>query len=188
MRFWRRLLTLVPSHSLFPHSSQGLALSPHHTQPRPFTMAFEVCDPHHFSLIHSLWPGVASHQFSEQQACSFFRLFALNVIPLAWKTSKSYHMVRSVIAFSSLLTCPLSEGLFLPLLLRSNSSACYPLPFTLYPLAHPHFSLYQFSLPTIIYIEPFLCSLSSLLLKETPGGTWSLSRLHNSAQNIVCMC
>ena len=64
-------------------------------------MASEVCDPHHF-LIHSLWTGVASHQFFEQQAWSLFRLFALTVIPLAWKTSRSHHMAHSVIAFMGL--------------------------------------------------------------------------------------
>lgn len=126
------------SHSLFSHSSQGLATPNPGPSPWPLRSVTLTTSP---SLIHLLWPGVASHQFFEQHTCSFFRLFALTVIPSAWKTSKSHHMVHSVIAFRSLLSCPLSEGLFLPLLSRSNSSACYPLPLTLCPLAHLRFSL-----------------------------------------------
>ena len=57
----KRLLThpcasMFP-HSLFPHSSQGLALSSHHAQCRPFTMACEALPPTSPLFPHSFSPA-----------------------------------------------------------------------------------------------------------------------------------
>lgn len=165
LEFQRRLLTqswasTLPYH-LPPHSSGSFVLFLHHTPSRPLTMALEMIPPisplfpHSFTLAWrdwtlGLWTTTLFLLWALCPCCSF----SLKVF------SNIYHMAHSIVAFRSLFKRPLWEGLFLPLLWSTSSSACYPSAFTLCPLAHLHYL--ESSFLTKVYLLAHFWSIWSV--------------------------
>lgn len=75
----------APNSGAFPQSIFTQQSGACHAQPRPFPMAFEVCNPHHFSLTHSFimaWSGQSpvlwtTRLFLLQALCPYCYSFSL---------------------------------------------------------------------------------------------------------------
>lgn len=149
-------------------------------------MAFEALPPPSLLFPHSFTPAWSDWSLV-LRTISLFRPRALYLYCSSLsleRFSDNYHTARSVTAFSSLLKCPLRGAILAPSL--EYELLCMP------PLLPPlpsvptliFVSLYSSCPYQALHIDSFLCSLSSLPLKNSRRA-WNLSRLHNSAWNIV---